>query len=92
MKPLVCYYDLFCCPTSYDIVSFLMLIERHRHKMGVDSCIIRIIRSVGQCHPRCSSRAIQIDPGAAAVVIDKRVQPQPARLSTDARAPRPARD
>jgi len=43
MKPLVCYYDLFCCPTSYDIVSFLMLIERHRHKMGADSCIIRII-------------------------------------------------
>ena len=41
-EPLVAYYDFCCCPTSYDIVSFLMMVERHRRNPAVDASEVLI--------------------------------------------------
>lgn len=40
---LVAYYDLSCCPVSYDVVSFLMLAERERIRRGHEAIEIEIL-------------------------------------------------
>lgn len=40
---MIAYYDLACCPVSYDIVSFLMWVERIRLERGEPSVDIKIL-------------------------------------------------
>ena len=43
MDELPAYYDRSCCPVSYDVVSFLMMVERKRIERRLDKVVIEIL-------------------------------------------------